>query len=361
LGLWVGAEDSPERRRWIGAVTANVAAALFALLWAREADFRASTLGSALAALFLLAHPAYAAGALFTSVAKRSRGSAAPALFGAALGVGASALFLIPRLQPGVIFVAAAAVLLVVALIETRRPIQHMNPSISLNGTCAIVTGVGDRGQVGYAIAQQLIGAGAQVCVSGFSQAVEALGGELGALAVSADLTNEDDVARLVDAATSEFGRLDLLVNVAGGLTVIKPIAETSRDEWERETKRNAETVFLVSKAALPALRSSRGAIVNFASPAALKAVPTLGAYSAAKAAVTAITRALAIEEKGNGVRVNAIAPGMIDTEQNRKSAPANTKWVTREQIAGVVLFLASEAGRAVTGETIQVLGEGIE
>ena len=111
-----------------------------------------------------------------------------------------------------------------------------------------------------------------------------------------------------------------------------------------------------------PMLRSEGGAVINFASPAALRAQANLGAYSAAKAAVVALTRALALEEKENGVRVNALAPGMIDTEQNRKSVPdpEKVKWVSRDDIANVVLFLASDAGKAVTGETIHVLGEGI-
>jgi NAD(P)-dependent dehydrogenase (short-subunit alcohol dehydrogenase family) len=90
--------------------------------------------------------------------------------------------------------------------------------------------------------------------------------------------------------------------------------------------------------------------------------VRELGAYSAAKAAVIALTRALALEELPHGVRANAIAPGMIDTEQNRQSAadPATTKWVSREAIAEVTLFLASPVSRAVTGETIQALGDGL-
>ncbi|MGQ0561708.1 MAG: SDR family NAD(P)-dependent oxidoreductase [Gemmatimonadota bacterium] len=361
LGLWVGAEAAPDRRRWVAVVVANAAAAIFAWLWTREAEFRESIAGGALAAFFLLAQPAYTAGSLFTALARRARGAAAPALFGASLGVLAAAVVLIPRVQPGVIFVLAAAVLLVVAPMETRRPLQSMTTNFSLTGTCALVTGVGDRGQVGFAIAQRLIEAGARVCITDVRAEVAAIARELGAYGVQIDLTNEDDVARLVRTAIEQLGRLDLLVNVAGGLSVIKPLADTARSEWERELRRNADTVFMVSRAALPALRKRGGAIVNFAAPAGLRAMPQLGAYSAAKAAVVAFTRALAIEEKEHGVRVNALAPGMIDTEQNRRAMPDNTKWVSREQIANVVLFLASDAGSGITGETVHVLGQGIE
>jgi NAD(P)-dependent dehydrogenase (short-subunit alcohol dehydrogenase family) len=153
-----------------------------------------------------------------------------------------------------------------------------------------------------------------------------------------------------------------VLVNVAGGLSVIKTLADTETEAWRRELQRNAETALVVTRAALPMLREARGAVINFASPAGLRAQPQLGAYSAAKAAVIALTRVLAIEEKDHGVRANAVAPGMIDTEQNRKSVadPGSVKWVSREQIADVVLFLASDASSGITGETIHVLGEGI-
>ena len=360
LGLWVGAEPMPERRRWVAAVVAYVAASLFTLLFMEEPSLRSSGMGGALAVLFLIAQPAYTVGAAFAAIAQRSSSYGAPAFFGAATGALLAALVLNPNVQPGVIFVLAAAVLLAVALIETRRTPQNMNTTdFSLNGKSAIVTGVGDRGQVGFVIARQLIAAGARVCITDV-RPVDDLAKELGAVGAHADLTSESDVARLIAFAKEQLGRVDLLVNVAGGLSVIKPVADTSFEEWEREIRRNAETVFLMCRAVLPALRETRGAIVNFASPAGERAVPQLGVYSAAKAAVIALTRAIAIEEKGNGVRVNALAPGMIDTEQNRKSAPADTKWVTREQIANTVVFLASDAASAITGETIHVLGEGI-
>jgi NAD(P)-dependent dehydrogenase (short-subunit alcohol dehydrogenase family) len=127
--------------------------------------------------------------------------------------------------------------------------------------------------------------------------------------------------------------------------------------DWEREMSRNAETVLRMSRAALPLLRESRGAIVNFASPAGRRAVANLGAYSAAKAAVIALTRALALEEKEHGVRVNAIAPGTIDTEQNRESMPDREKRVFvpgRTSRAWPVPRVPGVAG--ISGETIHVL-----
>ena len=343
-------------------VVAYVAAALYAVLFTNEESLRSSGLGGALAALFLIAQPAYTVGAAFSAAGRTRSGMGAPALFGAAAGVLVAATMLIPNFEAGVIFVLAASTLLAVALIETRRPQVIMNANeFSLNGKKAIVTGVGDRGQVGYAVAERLIAAGARVFISGLKPDVADLARELGAESFAADLTSETDVAALIANAHEKLGGIDLLVNVAGGLSVIKPVADTSFGEWEREIRRNAETVFLMCRAALPHLRESRGTIINFASPAGERAVAQLGVYSAAKAAVIALTRAIAVEEKANGVRVNALAPGMIDTEQNRATAPADAKWVSREQIANTVVFLASDAASAITGETIHVLGEGIE
>jgi NAD(P)-dependent dehydrogenase (short-subunit alcohol dehydrogenase family) len=234
----------------------------------------------------------------------------------------------------------------------------------SLTEKVAIVTGAGDRGQVAFVVAQRLIAAGARVCITSLGERVVELANELGSgsIGISSDLTNEGDVARLITTTTQHFGRIDILVNVAGGLTVIKPVAETSLQEWQREVQRNAETAFLTSRAALPELRRARGSIINFASPAGERAVANLAAYSAGKAGVLALTRALALEEIAHGVRVNALAPGMIDTAQNRAAVADQTKvkWVTREQIANVVVFLASEAASGISGETIHVLGEGL-
>ena len=359
LGLWVGEADGSARRRSIYVVVSYVAAALFAGVFWTDKTLSKSAFGGALAAFIFLAQPAYATGLAYRSL---GRSSGVAAFLGGAAGVLSAALILIPRLHPSVIFVLAAAVLLVAALAQTRQIPQSMSTTdFSLTGKTAIVTGVSDRGQVGFAIARALREAGARVCITSRHEDVSELAQEVDAFGVQCDLTNDDDVARLIVSAREHLGKLDILVNVAGGLTVIKPLAETSHQEWDGEIQRNADTAFLLSKAALPLLRETRGSIINFASPAGARAVAQLGAYSAGKASVIALTRAMAIEEKDNGVRVNAIAPGMIDTAQNRASADENAKFVSREEIANVVQFLASDAAKAVTGETIEVLGEGIQ
>ncbi len=361
--MWVGVERVSLLRSWLMAISAYAIAAAFALFWTRTGA-RVTGWGGALAALFLLAWPAYTSGALLSSL-HRSRPTAAAVLLGAAAGTLAAAHLLIPRLPAGVIFLGAAIILTAAALWDVSRshyPYMN-NPSVMTNKV-ALITGVGNAGQVGYVIAQRMLTAGAQVCITDVTPRVLELAKELGtdALGVQADLTDEAAVNALLARVHDRFGRLDVVVNVAGGLSVIKSLADTEVSEWRRELQRNAETAFAVTRAALPMLRTARGAVINFASPAALRAQAQLGAYSAAKAAVVAMTRALAIEEKDNGVRANALAPGMIDTEQNRKSMadPDSVKWVSRDQIADVVLYLAGEGARAITGETIHVLGEGI-
>lgn len=372
-GLWVGAPDltqRPGRARWTWAVIALGFASVLATVWGATPELRESATAGAFAVLFLLAQPAYTCGVTLAGVAWEGRrgtmvAPVAPAAFlGGAMGVAVSATSLIPRFEAGTIYLASAALVAAGAAVLSIGSSRAIQRRADMQGRVAIITGVGDRGQAGYAIAQRFVAAGASLLITSRGEAVHELARELGpaTVGIPADLTIEADVDRIIGTVRDRFGRLDALINVAGGLGLIKPLADTSAEEWRREMQRNAETVLSMCRAALPMLRESRGSIVNFASPAGQRAVRELGAYSAAKAAVIALTRALALEELPHGVRANAIAPGMIDTEQNRQSAadPATTKWVSREAIAEVTLFLASPVSRAVTGETIQALGDGL-
>lgn len=367
LGVWVGAAQAATgRRRWLLLLLSFVTAGLYATLWTTQNSLQQTLFGGALAAFFLLAQPAYSSGALVVTLRGGATASAAAA---AGIGVGAvlAATVLIPALDPDVIFLSMAAALLVARLwYESTSESPPKDVRVLMTGKTVMVTGFGSRGQVGYALAGAFVNAGARVMAVGFSQNVEELAREIGPaesiVGMRADLTDPEAVDGVIAAVRERFGRLDALINAAGGLTLIKPLAETDREEWRNEIQRNGDTAFLASRAALPLLRESRGCIVNFAAVAGIRAAPQLGAYSAGKATVVALTRALAIEEKQNGVRVNAIAPGMIDTEQNRGSveSPEQVQWISREQIAQVVLFLCSDAGSGVNGETVHVLGAGI-
>jgi 3-oxoacyl-[acyl-carrier protein] reductase/2-deoxy-D-gluconate 3-dehydrogenase len=342
-------------------MAAFAVAGVFAALWSVNVMLRESAWGGALAVLLVLAEPAYMTGSLLSVMALRPGAPAALALGGAGLGVLAAATVLIPNFDASAIYLSGATAIFLATLVRSGYdPLG----GLGMKGKVVIVTGVGARGQLGYALAERFLRAGATVIASARNAEVEAMSRELAEageiLPVVADLTLEQDVARLIRAAGERFGRIDVLVNVAGGLSVMKPLAETTPEEWRGEMERNAETVLRVSTAALPLIRQARGSIINFASPAGVRAVKQLGAYSAAKAAVIALTRAMALEEKPNGVRVNAIAPGTIDTDQNRAAAGENenAKYVTREEIASAVLFLASAESAGISGETIHVMGE---
>lgn len=227
-----------------------------------------------------------------------------------------------------------------------------------------LVTGVGSRGQVGYAVAEALLRAGARVAVT--ARAERSVGehiaslGSLGPVTGKAgDLTREDEARAVVAAALAEFGRLDGVVNAVGGLHVIAPLSETDAAAWEREVQSNVWTVYHVCRAALPSLRETGGAIVNFASRTVLQPAKHLAAYSVGKAGVVALTRTLALEEAEHGVRVNALAPGMMDTEQNRRGVEdaASVAWVGMQEVAAAVLFLLSDAASAITGQVIELVG----
>lgn len=362
-----GAPAPPTRWRWLGAVAAFLLAAVFAAVWMEVDAMRAAALGRALAVVFFLAGPAYALGMLLAALATRSAGVAVAALGGAALGVLGAAVLLIPEVSPAPLLFSGSAVLAVAGIWEVRPEEKNPEPrGGSMRGKIVIVTGVGARGQVGYAVARALLDAGARVVVTDIAAGVEALAGELEhrgeVTAIRADLTEQAGAERVVTLARERYGRLDALINVAGGLTAIGQLAETEPESWREEIERNATTAYLMSRAALPLLREGGGAVVSFAAPAGLRADANLGAYSAAKAGVVALTRTLALEERGRGVRANALAPGMIDTAQNREMEdPDEVDWVTREQIARVALFLATDDSSGINGETIRVLGTGVE
>jgi NAD(P)-dependent dehydrogenase (short-subunit alcohol dehydrogenase family) len=377
-GVWAGAPEEPadtvpgSRARWVGVIAALLAGALFTALWGTRPAIRDLAAGGAFAVLLVLALPSYAAGALLTGLHARDRADsgaaiggavAAAALAGAAIGVLLATTVLIQRLEPWGIFLAGAALLAAAAAGEIRaQPRTLRRLDMDMRDHVVIITGVGHRGQLGFALARRFAAAGARLVLTARSAEVEEFAAEIAggggsAFGIAADLTDERAIERLMHAVRERYGRLDVLVNAAGGLSVTGPVAETTPEAWIRELERNAGTTLRMCRAALPLLRESGGAIINFASPAGQRAVANLGAYSAAKAGVIALTRALALEERGSGVRVNAIAPGMMDTEQNRQEAgdDGSTRFVAMEDVAGAALFLASREAKGISGETIQM------
>jgi NAD(P)-dependent dehydrogenase (short-subunit alcohol dehydrogenase family) len=157
----------------------------------------------------------------------------------------------------------------------------------------------------------------------------------------------------------SRFGRIDALLNIAGGFRWIK-IEDSHSADLEFLFRMNVQTAVNTVRAALPALKASpAGRIVNVGALAAEKATAGMGPYTASKAGVLRLTESLADELKDSGVTVNAVLPSTIDTPQNRADMPKAdfSRWVAPADLAEVMLFLASEKARAVTGALVAVRG----
>ena len=179
-------------------------------------------------------------------------------------------------------------------------------------------------------------------------------------LAIAADLTDEGSVQEMIDQALGHFGRIDVLVNAAGGWRGGKPVHETPLDTLDFLLNLNTRSVFIASRAVVPSmLDRGSGKIVNVAARAALGAAARNGAYSASKSAVVRLTETMAAELKHEGINVNCVLPGTIDTPQNRQSMPKadHSRWVPPEAIASVILFLASDAAWPVSGAAVPVYG----
>jgi NAD(P)-dependent dehydrogenase (short-subunit alcohol dehydrogenase family) len=172
------------------------------------------------------------------------------------------------------------------------------------------------------------------------------------------DLSDGAQAKKAIDAAAAHFGRLDALVNIAGGFTY-ETVADGDIKSWQRMHALNLLTALNASHAALPHLaKSPAGRIVNIGAMGALQAGAGMGPYAASKAGVHRLTEALAAEHKGK-ITVNAVLPSTIDTAANRADMPKADfgKWVRPQELAEVILFLVSDAASAVTGALIPVAG----
>jgi NAD(P)-dependent dehydrogenase (short-subunit alcohol dehydrogenase family) len=227
-----------------------------------------------------------------------------------------------------------------------------------------LVTGVGRAGQIGNAVALAFGQAGAKIVACdqnavGVAERVR----EFAALGVDArpcagDLTQPDIAALAVEVALKHFGRLDVVVNVAGGLTTYGPIEKITAAAIDREIAINLKTAILVSQAAIAALSRTKGCIINFASIAYFNPQAPMAVYSAAKAAVAGFTRSLALELRDREVRVNAIAPAMVRTVDNVAAVgEEDAQYVELREITDGVMTLASPG--ATTGELMPIAPAG--
>ena len=179
-----------------------------------------------------------------------------------------------------------------------------------------------------------------------------------GMLLLAADLTNAIETQATVEEAISHYGRIDILANIAGGFTMGPPIHKTPVDAWDTMINVNARSVFLMSRAVLPHMRAQgSGKIINIAARSALEGKANMGPYCVSKAAVITLTETLAAENRSAGINVNCILPGVIDTAENRAAMPDAdfSKWVSPVALADVLLFLASDAARAIHGVALPI------
>jgi len=229
-------------------------------------------------------------------------------------------------------------------------------------GSTVVLTGVGGEGQLGEVVAKAFAELGAfTVLVDHTAEKAEARAAALQAAGFSArgyacDLTNAKDVERLAAQVVANHGdKTRALVHMVGGFAMSGPVAESSLDVWNRMIAAHLTTAYLTTRAFLPLVRNAHGSIVLFASQAALPgtSVKNMSAYAVAKTGVVALMRSIAEEERGNGVRANAIAPTSIRTAANVHDMGKNVHYVEREQVAATVTFLCSDAASAISGELL--------
>ena len=222
-----------------------------------------------------------------------------------------------------------------------------------------VITGA--VGALGFAVAQAFAASGARLALidraADPKDLLKTLAGQH-SFQGGVDLSDPAQAQSAVDAAAGALGGIDVLVNIAGAFRW-ETLAAGKLETWDFLYSVNLKTAVCACKAVLPHLSSQHGRIINIGANAAAKAGAGMGAYTASKAGIAKLTEALAEELKDQGVTVNAVLPSVIDTPANRADMPNAdfTRWVAPAALADVILFLASDAARAVTGALIPVSG----
>jgi len=240
-----------------------------------------------------------------------------------------------------------------------------LSPTQEFTDKVVLVTGVGRAGQIGNAVALAFGRAGAKIVACdrnavGVAERVREFAAQgVDARPCAGDLTQPDIAALAVEIALNKFGRLDVVVNVAGGLTTYGPISDLTVQAIDREISINLKTAVLVSQAAIDSLSRSRGCIINFSSIAYFSPQAPMAIYSAAKAAVAGFSQSLALELRDRQIRVNAVAPAMVRTMDNVAAmGEGEAKYVEMQEVTEGVLALASPSS-TVTGQIIPIAPPG--
>jgi NAD(P)-dependent dehydrogenase (short-subunit alcohol dehydrogenase family) len=213
----------------------------------------------------------------------------------------------------------------------------------------------GAAGHLGRAVAKAFGELGASLVL------MDVKAGEAGShVFIETDLRDAQSVQRATEQALKRFGRIDVLCNVAGAFRMGPPLHETQDADWDFLFDVNAKSLLHTARAVVPSMiRNGSGKVVNVAAYAAQKGVAGMGAYVASKSAVIRITETMAAELREKNVNVNCVLPTILDTPDNRAAMPQADprRWVSTQDLAAVIVFLASDAARAVHGAAIPVTG----
>lgn len=230
--------------------------------------------------------------------------------------------------------------------------------------TARTVLLTGAAGNLGRAVAAAFAAQGANLVLVDRQHAAlaAAFGAEEGAdrAYLAADLLVPDEAIAAAQAAVRRFGRIDVLCNLAGGFRMGEAVHETGTDTWDFLFDLNTRTVLHMARAVVPhMLAAGGGRVVNVGAFAARQGAARMGAYVASKSAVARLTESMAAELREHGINVNCVLPTIIDTPQNRQDMPDAdpARWVAPADLASVVVFLASDAARAVHGAAVPVTG----
>lgn len=244
---------------------------------------------------------------------------------------------------------------------------------MQLKDRVALITG-GNRG-IGLSTARLFAQEGAQVMLMARDQAKgESEAGKIpNARFIQGDVTKAEDCRRAVEESIRLFGGLDILVNCAGIIYRNRTVEQTTEEEWDATFSVNVRGTFLMCKYAMPALRERKGCIVNLSSYVGLVGFRGASAYAASKAAIVNLTRSMALDHAREGVRVNAVCPGSVDTEMIHAAwekfgdvEKARQLWAEKhpmgriaqpEEVAQAILFLASDSASFITGTALAVDG----
>ena len=241
-----------------------------------------------------------------------------------------------------------------------------MNPAVTATPGAfrsVVVTGVARPGQLGDVIARAFAVCGDRVSIvartftDATARAAEMRSDQLDVHPFACDLADPVATTELASQILADAGRVDVLINVAGGFVLSGPVAESDPAVWSQQIAINLGTAYATTRAFLPALRTTKGNVVFVASTAALPGarVKYAAAYAVAKSGVLTLMRAVAQEEQANDVRANAVAPGTIRTRDNVAAMPTGTRFVEPESIASAILFLCSPQALQITGQVIEL------